>query len=127
MFTHPQVNLFADEVEPSVRFYVEPLGFTETFRTPREGAPDHVEMTLGGFTLGIARRAAGLATHGLDLVSGPPQCDLVFWCDDVDQAYGDLLAAGAGPVAAPHDFLDNRAAWVSDPSGQLISIVMKRG
>ena len=125
MFREAQVNLFADEVQPSVDFYVNALGFTETFRTPTEGEPDHVEMTLGSFKLGVAKRAAGRAEHGLDLVAGPAQCDVVFWCDDADAAYDALVAAGATPVRPPHDFADNRAGWVSDPAGHLVSVVSK--
>jgi predicted enzyme related to lactoylglutathione lyase len=130
MFREAQINLFADDVQPSVDFYINALGFTETFRTPTEGEPDHVEMTLsqpdgGSFKLGVAKRAAGRAQHGLDLVAGPPHCDVVFWCDDADAAYDALVAAGATPVRAPHDFADNRAGWVSDPAGHLVSVVSK--
>lgn len=125
-FTHPQINLFADEVEPSVDFYCSHFGFVETFRTPNEGAPDHVEMQLDGFTLGVAARSAGAHTHGLELRAGPPQCDLVLWCADVDQVVDDLTAADVQVVSQPHDFLDNRAAWVQDPAGHLVSIVSKR-
>jgi len=125
VFREAQVNLFADEVQPSVDFYVNALGFTETFRTPSEGEPDHVEMMLGSFKLGVAKRAAGRAEHGLDLVAGPAQCDVVFWCDDADAAYDALVAAGARPVRPPHDFADNRAGWVSDPAGHLVSVVAK--
>jgi hypothetical protein len=34
-----------------VGFY-EGLGFRETFRTPEEGTPIHVGVTLDGFTIG---------------------------------------------------------------------------
>lgn len=53
MFSTPQVNIYSAGVERSVGFY-RSLGFEETFRTPREGTPIHVELKLDGFTLGIA-------------------------------------------------------------------------
>ena len=50
-----------------VRLY-EGLGFRETFRTPREETPVHVEVGLDGFTIGIAVDAA-IADHGLNPTS----------------------------------------------------------
>ncbi|WP_426245512.1 VOC family protein [Nocardioides sp. LHG3406-4] len=124
-FTAGQINLFADEVQPSVDFYTQACGFTETFRTPEDGPPDHVEMTLGGLKLGVARRAAGAAMHGLDLVAGPAQCDVTLWCADADAAYAGLVGWGATPVREPHDFGSNRAGWLRDPAGHLVSVVAK--
>lgn len=47
MFRDPLVNFYVKDVEVSVRFYRELFGFQETFRTPKEGAPMHVELRLG--------------------------------------------------------------------------------
>jgi hypothetical protein len=60
------------------------LGFRETFRTPESGTPVHVEVTLDGFTLGIAAVAAAMADHGLNPdLRGHPVV-LVLWTDDTD-------------------------------------------
>lgn len=127
MFSEPQVNLFVDDVGASTRFFTEACGFKETFRTPQEGSPVHVEMVLDGLKLGIADHAAGERMHALGgATPGLPQCDITLWCDDADAAYHHLLGAGATPVSDPHDFLDNRAAWVKEPGGHLVSVVAKR-
>ena len=53
MFSAPQVNIYSEDVVRSVEFYRR-IGFEETFRTPPEGPPIHVELGLDGFTVGIA-------------------------------------------------------------------------
>ncbi|MET0695304.1 MAG: VOC family protein [Propionibacteriaceae bacterium] len=125
MFVDPLVNLFADQVLPSVEFYQRHFGFVETFRTPLED-PVHVELALGTFTIAVSARSAGRADHGLELVAGPPQVDLVFWCDDADEAYTELLAAGVPGVVAPHDAGANRTGFLLDPAGHLVSVVSRR-
>ncbi|MDQ2684118.1 MAG: hypothetical protein M3Y37_11390 [Chloroflexota bacterium] len=45
-FHSPQVNLYVADVEPSVRFFDQHLGFRETFRTPEIGRQVHVELRL---------------------------------------------------------------------------------
>ena len=125
-FARPQANLFVDDVGASAAFFLDHCGFTETFRTPEEGAPIHVEMVLDDFTLGVADHAAAESMHALGGASpGLPQCDVTLWCDDADAAYEGLIAAGATPVSEPHDFLGNRAAWVKEPGGHLVSVVAK--
>lgn len=61
------------------RLLPEAFGFTETFRTPREGAPVHVELRLGAFVLGFASIEVAKAMHGLSLdadASGPPRSEI---------------------------------------------------
>ncbi len=127
MFRDPQINLYVANVEASLRFYCELFGFTETFRTPRNGEPIHVEMRLGTLTLGVASIESARRIHGLDLNSGPPRAELVVWTTDVDDAFGLTTARGARPLSEPHDFLaDLRAAWIADPDGNPIQMVMRR-
>jgi uncharacterized glyoxalase superfamily protein PhnB len=126
IFARPQVNLFVDDVATSAAFFLDHCGFTETFRTPEQGAPVHVEMVLDDFTLGVADHASAEGLHALGgATPGLPQCDVTLWCVDADTAYEALLAAGATPVSPPHDFLGNRAAWVKEPGGHLVSLVAK--
>ncbi len=114
-------NLYARDVVRVVRFYTDLLGFTETFRTPKEGVPVHVEMRLGQATLGVTSVEAAMADHGLVLNPGPPTAELVIWTDDVDAAYVALLEKGATSLSAPHDFV-GRVAWVADPEGNPIHL-----
>ena len=126
-FTDPQVNYYVDDVEVAVRFYVENFGFIETFRTPKEGKPDHVEVKLGGLILGLASKEAGKSQHGLPLGSGGfPKAEIVLFTGDVDAVYAMLIEKGVPSISAPHDFLGMlRAAWVMDPDGNPVEIVSR--
>jgi catechol 2,3-dioxygenase-like lactoylglutathione lyase family enzyme len=127
MFDSPQVNFYVQDVEVSGRFYRDCFGFTETFRTPEHGQPSHVELRLGEFTLGLARIDSVREVHGVRVGSGPPRAEVVVWTDDVDRAYTDLAARKVRTLSPPHDFLDSlRAAWVADPDGNPVQMVMRR-
>lgn len=127
MFHDPQINLYVEDVDEATRFYRDLLGFTETFRTPEQGTPIHVELRLGQLTLGLAAIEAAQEMHGLEVGGGPPRGEVLVWTDDVDDAYAALTAQGARALSAPHDFLaDLRAAWIADPDGNPVEIVQKR-
>jgi lactoylglutathione lyase len=53
VFASGLVNLYTRDIEAGARFYGDLLGLTETFRTPREGVPSHVEFRAGDFTVGL--------------------------------------------------------------------------
>ena len=53
------VNLYTGDIEAGLYFYRDILGFKETFRTPTEGTPTHVELVLNGFALGAGHRGNG--------------------------------------------------------------------
>jgi catechol 2,3-dioxygenase-like lactoylglutathione lyase family enzyme len=127
-FTEPAINYYVEDVEIAVRFYTENFGFTETFRTPTQGKPIHVEVTLGPLILGLASKEAAQTMHGLPLGTGGYPCaELVVWAENVDEAYAMLIAKGVPSVSAPHDFLSSlRAAWVMDPDGNPVEIVSRR-
>lgn len=124
-FRAPQINLYSRDLARAAAFYSH-FGFTETFRTPSEGAPVHIELTLDGFTLGIATLAAAREHHNLDAGSGNGRwIEVVLWTDNTDAAVELIIAQGARVLSPPHDFLDGalRAAWISDPDGNPIQLV----
>jgi catechol 2,3-dioxygenase-like lactoylglutathione lyase family enzyme len=128
MFSRPQVNIYSADVVRLVDFY-RGVGFEETFRTPREGAPIHVELNLDGFTLGIAATSSAAADHGLDLDLSKPGrgMEIALWTDDTDEAFARLVAAGARVLSEPHDWLGNlRVAWVADPDNNPVELVQRR-
>jgi len=126
MFTTGLVNLYTDDIEAGVRFYRDLLGFEETFRTPREGVPEHVEFRLGGFMVGLGAVEAAKRVHGIDATPGSPALVLVIWTEDVDAAYAKLVDAGVPSVQPPHDTgNNNRNALLRDPDGNLVEIVAK--
>ena len=126
MFASGLVNLYTRDIEAGLRFYRDLLGFTETFRTPSDGVPAHVELQLGGFTVGLGTVEAARQVHGVDPAPGSPAMVLVVWADDVDAAFRDLRAAGVPVVQEPHNTgNNNRSALLRDPDGNLVEIVAK--
>jgi len=127
MITSGLVNVFTQDIQAAVDFYQNVLGLPETFRTPREGTPEHVEMTAGGFVLALSTAEAARRVHGLNAEVGRPAMSLVFWVDDVDAAFHAVTAVGAPTVTAPHDAgNNNRNAVVRGPDGTLVELVAKR-
>jgi lactoylglutathione lyase len=127
MFVTALVNLYTRDIEAGLRFYRDLLGFEETFRTPREGTPEHVELKLAGFTIGLGTVEAARRVHGVEAAPGSPAMVLVVWTDDVDKSYAELVAADVPAVQPPHDTgNNNRNALLRDPDGNLVEIVAKR-
>jgi predicted enzyme related to lactoylglutathione lyase len=126
-FRDPMINLYSHDVARLAGFY-ERLGFQETFRTPREGLPRHVELSLGNFTIGVASVDAAIEEHGLGPTLGGRPIEIVLWTDDVDRDHSRFTADGAPSLSAPHDFLSGRlrAAWTADPDGNPIQLVQRR-
>lgn len=121
------VNLYVRDCERSVRFYSDLLGFVETFRSPPEGSPDHVEMTLGALALGLSTREALRRDHGMSAGDGPPRAEIVLWTDDVESAHSWMTAQDVPSLRAPHDFGGAlSAAWVLDPDRNPVQIVARR-
>jgi lactoylglutathione lyase len=126
MFTSGLVNLYTNDIEAGIRFYGDLLGFTETFRTPTSGIPEHVELRLGGFVVGLGTVEAARRVHGIEPSPGSPAMDLVVWTDDVDAAFTSLVAAGVPVDQPPRDAgNNNRHALLRDPDGNLVEIVGK--
>jgi lactoylglutathione lyase len=121
------VNLYTRDIQAGLRFYRDLLGFTETFRTPTDGIPEHVELRSNGFTVGLGTVEAARRVHGVEAVPGSPAMVLVVWTHDVDTAYELLVAAGVAVVQPPHNTGNsNRNALLRDPDGNLVEIVAKR-
>jgi predicted enzyme related to lactoylglutathione lyase len=121
------INLYSRHLSRAAAFYTE-LGFVETFRTPATGEPVHIELTLDGFTLGIATIEAAQQHHTLQVQGEGRGIEIVLWTDDADAALNALVAAGAPVLSPAHDFLDGhlRAAWSADPDGNPIQLVQRR-
>jgi catechol 2,3-dioxygenase-like lactoylglutathione lyase family enzyme len=127
MFLDFQINMIVEDVEPCVSFY-KALGFEETYRTPAEGAAEHVEVRALGLTLGIASVAAAREVHGIHVSGEGGAAHVCLWCDDADAAFQRMLRAGARAVREPSDFQGGglRTAWALDPASNLIEVVQQR-
>ena len=127
-FSSPMTNIYTRDLPAALAFYAGQLGFEETFRAPDQGAPDHVELRLDGITVALSTAGAAKRVHGIDAAPGSGGFQLVLWTDDVDASYAALVAAGVPTVTTPHDTGNsNRNAVVTDPDGNLVELVMKRG
>ena len=125
-FRAPMINLYSRDLSRAAAFYSE-IGFVEVFRTPASGEPVHIELTLDGFTLGIATLEAAKEHHGLRPGGDGRWIEIVLWTDDTDGALSALVAKGAPLLSPAHDFLDGalRAAWIADPDGNPIQLVQR--
>ena len=59
MYRTGLVNLYTRDIQAGVHFYRDLLGFVETFRTPAEGVPEHIELQLNGFKIGLGTVSSG--------------------------------------------------------------------
>lgn len=126
VFRTPQVILFSEDLPRAVAFYTG-LGFTETFRTPADGEPIHVDLVLDGYKIGISSGASTRDDHGLDPITEGQRAAVILWTDDTAAAYEELVARGAPALAPPHPWLDRLLiAWTADPDGNPIQLVQAR-
>ncbi len=126
MYVSALVNLYTRDIEAGLHFYRDLLGFAETFRTPAEGVPEHVELQLNGFTIGLGTVEAASRVHGVEAAPGSPAMVLVVWTENVDAAFDELVAAGVPALQPPHNTGNsNRNALLRDPDGNLVEIVAK--
>ncbi|WP_047980224.1 VOC family protein [Ornithinibacillus contaminans] len=123
IFRNPQVILFSPDVVRLARFY-ESLGFTETFRVPKEGEPIHVDLVLDDYKIGIASVDSTRDDHDLDPLSHGQRVAVILWTEDTAAAFEPIISKGAEALAIPHKWLDRLLiAWVADPDGNPIQIV----
>jgi lactoylglutathione lyase len=124
-FTSVTPNLYTADMDRAVAFYRDLLGGTQTFRTPAEGTPTHVELRLGDVIIALSSRDE-VARQGLpEPTSGHP-LELVVGCDSADDAVAALRAAGTPVLVEPYGhFSGHRRAYVADPDGNWIVIASK--
>jgi lactoylglutathione lyase len=122
MFRDCLPNLYCADLAASLRFYGDLLGFTETFRYPREGTPQHVELRLGASTIALSTVEA-LTSYGLRPASRGEPFELAVRADDVDRATEALRAAGVPVLREPWDASNGqRVAYVTDPDGNRVHL-----
>jgi glyoxylase I family protein len=122
-FHQPQVVLLSENLPRAAAFY-EGLGFVQTFRTPAEGDPIHVDLVLDSYKIGIASGDSTRDDHGLDPVTTGQRAVVGVWTDDTAAAYAQLTSAGCPGLKAPHEWLDRLLiAWIADPDGNPVQIV----
>jgi lactoylglutathione lyase len=102
------------DVGRATAFYVERLGFDETYRFPENGPPAFVVVSLGAFSLGLAES---------EEVAPAGRVALWLYGDDVDAEVETLRSAGVEVVKEPEDQeWGERMASVLDPDGNEVFI-----
>jgi catechol 2,3-dioxygenase-like lactoylglutathione lyase family enzyme len=121
MFRDCLTTLYCADLDASLTFYRDRLGFAETFRYPRDGAPLHVELRLGGAVVALSTLDA-IEAYGLPARRGEP-FELALGTDDTDEAVATVRAAGVRvlvePMVAPNG---QRVAYLADPDGNRIRV-----
>ena len=122
MFKDILVNLYVADIDRAVTLYRDGFGMTETYRFPREGAAEHMELKLGATMLGLSS-AAGLERHGMPPATRGQPFELAVGCDDVDTDLPRLRSAGFRVVREPYDTAaGNRTAYLEDTDGNRVAI-----
>lgn len=117
------IVLIVADLDRSVRFYADVLGLPLGHRSG-----PYAQFSTGPTRVSLYERDAMATTLGVDELHPPradaPGFELGFKVVDVDSAYADLVAAGAGAVTPPRDRpWGQRTAYVADPDGHLIELV----
>ncbi|TWP38987.1 VOC family protein [Leekyejoonella antrihumi] len=123
-FHEAQVNLYVEQVSTSRAFYTR-FGFVESFRTPREGEPEHLEMRLGGLILGLTSRAAVRENDGPTLGAHQRVAEVVVWCDDVDRLTDEAVTDGIRLASDTRSHRGRRIAWLLDPDDNPVKLVQE--
>jgi catechol 2,3-dioxygenase-like lactoylglutathione lyase family enzyme len=99
------------DVEASLRFYTDVLGFAERFRSG-----DYAGVEQGCVQIHLSGPSA---TNKKQI----GQCSIYIFCDDVDSYYSEVSARGAFVQAPPKDYAYGmRDFVVEDPDHNLIGI-----
>jgi catechol 2,3-dioxygenase-like lactoylglutathione lyase family enzyme len=99
-----------NDVERSLRFFVDVLEFSEVFRMPNYAGVERGEAVIH-------------LSHHTNPNTGKPGCGSVYvFCDEVDGYYQELVARGAVVPAAPKNYAYGmRDFVVHDPDDNRIS------
>jgi len=126
-FTSLMPHLYCADLERAAAFYRDLLGGTQTFRTPAEGSPEHVEIRLGDAMIALSSVEA-VPRQGLPGPTAGHPMELDVWCESADDAVATLRAAGTPVLVEPYLHLaGHRRAYVTDPDGNWIALVSEPG
>jgi lactoylglutathione lyase len=116
--------IYARDVERSVRFYQQFLGFEPHFRLPAEGEAGYVGLRRGSYELAVVTTQSPQQLIGVT-VGSEPRFELFVYVDDVDQTVERLRGAGVRVLRDPEDmFWGERLAYVADPDGNPVALAV---
>ena len=112
MTTLKSVILFVSDMERSVAFYRDVLGWPLTFQSP-----ERTELAAEGMTLALqyASRPSGAAAVQGEIAG---RCQLGLWVEDVEAFHRDMVARGTFCIQPPtEDAFGATLAVYADPDG----------
>jgi lactoylglutathione lyase len=119
--------IYAADVERTVSFYCELLGFELAFRWPADTQQplEFAFLRLEPLGIGIGR-ADTETLHGRVPTPGAASFELCVYTDDTDAAAERLRAAGARELRPPEDMpWGERLCYFADPDGNTLHITAK--
>jgi lactoylglutathione lyase len=122
--SHPIV--YVTDVDRSVAFYADQLGFEPFYRQPPDGAADYVGLRLGESRLGIVTAEAPRHLFGAE-IGDAPRFELWVVVEDVDATVGRLRERGVPVLREPEDMpWGERLGYVADPDGNPVALAASR-
>ena len=119
-------TIYSADIAQGIAFYGRILGFPETYRFPRDGAPEHVEFRVGGATIAVSS-AAGLQSHGMPPATPGHSFEIGLETGDLEGTLNELRAAGVTVIKEPEmSPAGIRYAYIADPDGTWISLYEAR-
>ena len=112
MKTHGSATTFhVSDLDASMKFYTDVLGFSERFRFGDYAGVEHGEVQI---------HLSGPKSTNKRLVG---QGGIYIFCDDVDAYYAEVNSNGAKVQAAPKNYeYGMRDFVIEDPDGNLIGV-----
>lgn len=110
--------LICDDVQVSLRFYTEVLGFTVTDRMDDIGKSGWASISHGGIQLMLA--SPGYIVQPLKNQGRYSQSMYYFYPDDIDQLHASLQQRGLETTELVDRFYGMREFEMLDPSGHVL-------
>ena len=121
MTTLKYVTLFVSDMDRSVAFYRDVLGWPLKCQSP-----ERTEFATGGTTLALryASRSSGAAAVQGEIAG---RCQLGFWVEDVEAFHQDMVARGTPCIQPPTEYASGaKLAVYADPDGLPFSVTGRR-
>lgn len=113
--------LYVSDMERSLQFYCDLLGFSVSYRWPVEGVSLFAFLKLPPLGLGLA--TVNETGGRVKLPAERAQFELCVYVDDVDEAASQFLAHGVVQLRPPESHpWGERNVYVADPDGYPIQI-----
>jgi len=115
--------LCVDGASAAIEFYGKVFGATERMRMPMpDGRVGHAELQIGDSVVMLSDESPEMGMCGPRAIGGTP-VTMSIYVEDVDEVFGQALAAGASELRAVEtQFYGDRSGQFEDPFGHRWSV-----